>query len=39
MCNELTKVFDKFKYSVLDKIDRFEGSIYNSSMIPIIIKI
>ena len=39
LCRELEKVLTRFKNNVLDKIDRFEGNIYNSSMIPIVITI
>jgi len=39
LCKELEKALTRFKNNVLDKIDRFEGNIYNSSMIPIVIKI
>lgn len=39
LCRELEKALTRFKNNVLDKIDRFEGNIYNSSMIPIVIKI
>ena len=39
LCRELEKALTRFKNNVLDKIDRFEGNIYNSSMIPIVITI
>ena len=29
----------QFKNNILGKIDRFEGNIYNSSMIPIVVRI
>jgi hypothetical protein len=39
LCRKLEKTMTKFKNAVLGKIDRFEGNIYNSSMIPIVVKI
>ena len=39
LCKKLEKKLNSFKNNVLGKIDRFEGNIYNSSMIPIVIKI
>ena len=39
MCMELEKALDKFKRLVKDTIDSFEGKIYTSSMIPIVIKV
>jgi len=39
MCKELGKALVKFKNNVLSKIDRFEGNVYTSSMIPIVLRI
>lgn len=39
MCILLDKALDKFKRQVKDTIDSFEGKIYTSSMIPIVIKV
>lgn len=39
MCKELDAALVKFKNSVLSYIDRFEGNIYTSAMIPIVIRI
>jgi len=39
MCKKLDQALIAFKNSVLSKIDRFEGNIYTSSMIPIVLKI
>lgn len=39
MCKQLDKSLLKFKNSVVNKIDFFEGNIYTSSMIPVVLKI
>lgn len=39
LCKKLEKTLTNFKNHVLGKIDRFEGNIYTSSMIPIVIRI
>ena len=39
LCKKLEKTLTNFKNNVLGKIDRFEGNIYTSSMIPIVIRI
>lgn len=39
MCKQLDNALMKFKNNVLSKIDKFNGNIYTSSMIPIVIKV
>ena len=39
LCKKLEKKMMQFKNNILGKIDRFEGNIYNSSMIPIVVRI
>ena len=39
LCRKLDKAQLKFKNNVLGKIDRFDGNIYDSSMIPIVLRI
>ena len=39
MCKKLDKALIKFKNLVLDKIDRFEGNIFTSNMIPIVVRL
>ena len=39
ICKKLDKSLIKFKSSVLDKIDCFEGNIYTSSMLPTVLRI
>jgi len=39
MCKDLEKAIIKFQSTVIKEIDRFEGNIYTSSMIPIVLKV